>query len=106
MTLEELIFEATKQGAVFTVSSKYQVMVSAPIPLPESLMVELCKHKLELIPLFCLEPDYSLTACKCDRTPDGTGPERWGVCALPLICPVCSLCRGCMLALKFGREVR
>ena len=46
-------------------------------------------------------PDYAATACVCP-TPNGpTGPDRCSVCELPLICPVCGLCRGCKLILRF-----
>ncbi len=101
MKAEELLYEARKQGAVFTVSGKNKVRVSGPMSLPDSLMAELRTHKLDIIPLLAEGPDYLATACICEKTPDGTGPERCGVCTLPLICPVCLHCRGCRLMARF-----
>ncbi len=101
LTAEELLYEARKQGVVFVLAGKGKVRVSGPMPLPDPLMAELRKHKLDIIPLLAQGPDYLATACICEKTPDGTGPERCGVCGLPLICPVCSRCRGCRLMMKF-----
>jgi hypothetical protein len=104
MNASEALFEARKQGATFTVNGKGQVKVSALLPLPQPLLVELRKHRAELIALLRQEPDYSATACVCDRPVGGTGSKRCGVCGLTLICPTCSRCRGCKLALKFGKK--
>ena len=101
MNASEALYCARTQGAMFTIFGQDQVKVSAPTPLPESLMVELRKNKLALIPLICQQSNYAVTACTCDKTPDGTGPNRCGVCALPLICPVCDRCRGCKLLMRF-----
>jgi hypothetical protein len=104
MNASEALFEARKQGATFTVNGEGRVKVSALLPLPQSLLVELRKHRAELIALLRQEPDYSGTACVCDSPMGGTGSERCGVCGLRLICPTCSRCRGCRLALKFGKK--
>jgi hypothetical protein len=101
---EELLHQPRSLGAVFTVNGGSQVKVSAPTPLPKALMAELQKHKPELITLLHQQPDYSLTACICDKTSDGTGPDRCGVCGLFLICPVCTRCRGCKLKVRFGKR--
>jgi hypothetical protein len=79
MNASEALFEARKQGATFTVNGKGQVKVSALLPLPQPLLVELRKHRAELIALLRQEPDYSATACVCDSPVDGTGSERCGV---------------------------
>jgi hypothetical protein len=104
MNAAEALCEARKYGAVFTVSGPDQVRLSAPLPLPGSLLADLKAHKLEIIGLLGKEPDYSLTACTCKKPMGGTGERRCAVCALPLICPGCSRCRGCRLALRFNKK--
>jgi hypothetical protein len=103
MNAAEALCEARKYGAVFTVKGPDQVRVSAPLPLPGSLLSDLKAHKLEIIRLLGKEPDYSLTACTCDKPIGGTGDQRCRACALPLTCPGCSRCRGCRLALRFNK---
>jgi hypothetical protein len=103
MNASEALFEARKQGATFTMTGDGKVKVSALLPLPQPLLVELRKHRAELITLLRQEPDYSATACVCDRPVGGTGSERCGTCGLLLICPTCSRCRGCKLALRFNK---
>ena len=97
----ELLHHARSMGAAFHILSNDLVKWEAPLPLPEELLADLRAHKPEIIALLALEPDYQFTACLCDSTPDGTGPERCGVCGLPLICPVCLHCRGCRLMARF-----
>jgi hypothetical protein len=104
MNASEALFEARKQGATFTVNGDGRVKVKAVLPLPQSLLAELRKHRPEIANLLLQEPDYSATACVCDRPFGGTGSARCGVCGLLLICPACSRCRGCKLALKFGKK--
>jgi hypothetical protein len=104
MNASEALFEARKQGAMFTVNGKGQVKVSALLPLPQPLLAELREHRAEITNLLLQQPDYSATACLCDRPVGGTGSERCGVCGLTLICPTCSCCRGCKLALRFGKK--
>jgi hypothetical protein len=106
MNAAEALYQARELGAVFTVSGQDQVKVSAPLPLPSSLMAGLRAHKLEIVTLLGKEPDYSLTACTCEHSIGGTESKRCGVCGLPMICPTCSRCRGCKLALKFKTVMR
>jgi hypothetical protein len=62
MNASEALLEARKQGATFTVNSEGQVKVSALLPLPQPLLVELRKHREKLISLLCEKPDYPATA--------------------------------------------
>jgi hypothetical protein len=103
MNAAETLCEARKYGAVFTVLGPDRVRVSTPLPLPDPLRAALKAHKLEIIGLLGQTPDYSLTACTCDKPTGGTGEGRCTVCALPLVCPCCSRCRGCRLALRFNK---
>ena len=103
MNARDALYRARELGAVFTVSGKDHVKVSAALPLPSSLMAGLKAHKREIISLLSKAPAYSATAYTCEESIGGTGSERCGVCALPLICPTCSRCRGCRLAMRFGK---
>ena len=106
MTATEALRLARQLGVHFTVSGEDQVKVASPLPLPDSLLAALRAHKLEIITLLGEEPDYSLTACTCEHSIGGTESKRCGVCGLPMICPTCSRCRGCKLALKFKTVMR
>jgi hypothetical protein len=98
---EELLHQARSRGAVFHVRSNDVIEWEAPLPLPEELLADLKTHKAEIVILLGQEPDYSATACTCEQPIGGTGSEWCGVCGLLLICPTCSRCRGCKLALRF-----
>jgi hypothetical protein len=91
----EALCEARKHGAVFIVSGEDCMGVAAPMRLPGSLISDRKIHKAQVIALLEEEPDYSATACTCGDSTGLTGSNRCGVCALPLICPHCSGCRGC-----------
>ena len=95
MTATEELCHARQLGAHFTVISESALKVSSPLPLPRNLTAELRKHKPELLVLLRETPDYSISACICEDSTGLTGSKRCGVCALALICPHCSRCRGC-----------
>jgi hypothetical protein len=99
MNATEVLYEAREHGAVFTTYDEGRVSISAPLPLPVSLVAALKERKSEIVLLLDREPDYAGTGCTCGESIGGTGSKRCGVCALPLICPHCSRCRGCRRAL-------
>jgi hypothetical protein len=99
--VEELLHQARRLGAVFHVRPNNVIEWQAPLPLPDELLAGLKAHKSELVPLLGQRPNYADTACICKQSIGGTGSTRCGVCGLPMICPTCSRCRGCNLALKF-----
>jgi hypothetical protein len=80
-----------------------RVKVGAVLPLSQSLLAELRKHREEIANLLLQEPDSAATACVCDRPVGGTGSAWCGVYGLPLIYPECSRCRGCKLVLRFNK---
>jgi hypothetical protein len=100
---DELLRRARRLGAIFRVGEGESIHWESPQPLPEHLLSELKRQKPELLALLARPPDYASTACTCSAAIGGTSSDRCGVCGLPLICPLCSLCRGCKLALKFKR---
>ena len=71
--------------------------------LTSELRQALVEHKSEVLALLKQARDYAATACICPAPIGGTGPDRCGVCELPLICPRCDRCRGCKLRLRFPR---
>ena len=93
--VEELLKKARSMGADFCFEGDV-VVVSAPRPLPSTLMAELRQHKKVIGVLI-----YQATVCVCSIPIGPTGVDTCNVCKLPLICPVCERCRGCKLRLKF-----
>ena len=91
----ELLRKARSMGADFWLEGG-SVVVSAPQPLPRTLMAELRQHKDDIGAWI-----YQATACVCPVPIGPAGVERCAVCELPLICPVCERCRGCKLRLRF-----
>ena len=89
MNAEELLYEARKQGAVFTVPEPGRVHVEAPKRLPDDLLEQLRRCKAEIVELLITNP---ATACACDPLPSqaeyahlaqaGCGPnyQRCGAC--------------------------
>jgi len=71
--------------------------------VPADMLGPLRQAKAEIMALLTYVPDYSVTACTCDQPIGGTGPEQCEVCQQPLLCPNCLGCRGCKLAMRFGR---
>ena len=98
---DELLRRARQLGAIFRVHPDKSIHWESPQPLPDYLLGELKEQKPELLVLLGQDSDYASTACTCLVPIGGTGSERCGVCGLPLLCPTCSMCRGCKLALRF-----
>ena len=98
---DKLLHRARQLGTIFRVNPDKSIHWESPQPLPDCLLGELKEQKPALLVLLVRVPDYASTACTCFLPVGGTGSERCGVCGLPLICPRCSLCRGCKLALRF-----
>ena len=104
MTAEELLCEARKQGAVFTVPEPGRVHVEAPERLPDDLLEQLRRCKAEIVELLNTTP---VTACACDPLPSqaergaraqaGCGPdyERCSKCGKIWQCKICLGCRYC-----------
>ncbi len=104
MTAEELLYEARKQGAVFTVPEPGRVHVEAPERLPDDLLEQLRRCKAEIVELLIANP---ATACACDPLPSqaanghlaqaGCGPtyERCEACGYTWRCKLCLGCRYC-----------
>ncbi len=104
MTAEELLYEARKQGAVFTVPEPGRVHVEAPERLPDDLLGQLRRCKAEIVELLITNPG---TACACDPLPSqaeygslahaGCGPaySRCLRCEKVWQCKLCQGCRYC-----------
>ena len=104
MTAEELLYEARKQGAVFTVPEPGRVHVEAPERLPDDLLEQLRRCKAEIVELLITNP---ATACGCDPLPSqtehghlaqagcGPGYERCAMCGYTWRCKICLGCRRC-----------
>ena len=103
MNAEALLREAKSLGATFILLGEERVRVEAPLPLPDELVNALRECKAEVLELLQVRPDYVATACTCTMPEGPTGPDRCSTCSLALNCPVCGLCRGCKLRLRFPR---
>ncbi|MDA1129628.1 MAG: hypothetical protein O2913_13180 [Chloroflexi bacterium] len=97
---EGLLKKARSMGADFRFDGGV-VVVSAPRPLPDELMVKLRQNKEDIRVLLAEVPDYQVTACVCSVRNGPTGSTYCGVCGLALICPGCGLCRGCRLRFRY-----
>ena len=117
MTGGDLLRDIQAHGATIWAEGD-RLELEIPDNFPETLIVELRDHKAEILaelrepkprygdgqpPPLDRPPDYAATACICPVPIGGTGPDRCGVCELPLICPKCERCRGCKLRLRFPR---
>ena len=69
--------------------------------VPAELLAEVRQHKTEVLALLQQGRDFAATACICPEPIGGTGPDRCGVCEMPLLCPRCERCRGCKHRLRF-----
>ena len=99
MTAEELLCEARKQGAVFTVPEPGHVHVEAPMRLPDDLLEQLRRCKAEIVALLLIT--HPATACACDPLPSqaelghlaqagcGQGYERCAMCGYTWRCKIC-----------------
>ncbi len=106
MTAEELLYEARKQGAVFTVPEPGRVHVEAPERLPDYLLEQLRRCKAEIVELLITKP---ATACTCGLLPSqteyghlaqaGCGPSysRCAECGYRWQCKLCGGCRRCRI---------
>ncbi len=104
MTAEELLYEARKQGAVFTVPEPGRVHVEAPEKLPDDLLEQLRRCKAEIVELLITQPAAART---CQPPPmqaeygalaqAGCGPdyECCGTCGYTWRCKICMGCRRC-----------
>ncbi len=104
MTAEELLYEARKQGAVFTVPEPGRVHVEAPERLPDELLEQLRRYKAEIVELLIARP---ATACTCQPLPSqqeygsaaqagvGLDYQQCFTCGYTWQCKLCSGCRRC-----------
>lgn len=97
----ELLKELEILGVEVTVDGD-EVVLRPGARVPAEMLDPLRQAKADIMALLTYVPDYSITACSCDQPVGGTGPERCEVCRQPLLCPNCSGCRGCRLAVRFG----